>query len=115
MLEFNVRQKSRQFLYMIRFILFSAHVSHRNSNCTNEVSTVNKCRNPATDADHTVLSGVVIDWGHGWGWGQAAWAAQTACTLDTAISTNLTCHAAQDYTLGGYEEVDWSAFGDFSF
>lgn len=95
------------------YLFISAHVSQRNSNCSNEVSTVNKCRNAASDADHTVLSGVVIDWGHGWGWGQA-WA-QAACTVDSAVSANLYCHATPDYALGGYDEVDWSAFGDFSF
>lgn len=72
-------------------------------------------RNPAYEADHTVLSGVVIDWGHGWGWGQAAWAAQSACAHETAVNATLYCHAAEDYAIGGYDEVDWSAFGDFSF
>lgn len=67
------------------------------------------------EADHTVLSGVVIDWGHGWGWGQAAWAAESACGHEAAINTTLYCHAVEDYTIGGYDEVDWSAFGDFSF
>lgn len=65
--------------------------------------------------DHTVLPGVVIDWGHGWGWGQAAWATQTAYNHDAAISTALYCHTADDYAVSGYDEVDWSAFGDFCF
>lgn len=67
------------------------------------------------DNDHTVLSGVVIDWGHGWGWGQAACMAQAACAQDMTINAAIHCHAAQDYALSGYEEVDWSAFGDFCF
>lgn len=71
------------------------------------------------DADHTVLSGVVIDWGHGWGWGQAAWAAQSTCGHEAALNaatTHLYCHSVEDYSIAaGYDEVDWSAFGDFSF
>ncbi|XP_017769276.1 PREDICTED: uncharacterized protein LOC108557311 isoform X2 [Nicrophorus vespilloides] len=69
------------------------------------------------DADHTVLSGVAIDWGHGWGWGQSVNTA--ACAQEAASATAnsaLYCHANVDYSLGGgCEEVDWSAFADFSF
>lgn len=87
----------------------------------NSCTSSNGCTRTSTnntnkhDADHTVLSGVVIDWGHGWGWGQTECAAQTACTHDAAIGTALYCHAAEDYGVSGYDEVDWSAFGDFCF
>jgi hypothetical protein len=77
--------------------------------------TSNKTRNHNYDADHTVLSGVVIDWGHGWGWGQNAWAAHTACVTDAAVSSALYCHALGDYAVSGFDEVDCSAFGDFIF
>ncbi|KAK4885359.1 hypothetical protein RN001_001630 [Aquatica leii] len=57
-----------------------------NKNCNNDDdyrrSALNSKRKH--EDDHTVLSGVVIDWGHGWGWGQAAWADQAACTHDSA-------------------------------
>ncbi|KAG5880201.1 hypothetical protein JTB14_018063, partial [Gonioctena quinquepunctata] len=73
-------------------------------------------------ADHTVLSGVCIDWGHGWGWGQNSWAAAnmgTLCGHESAsivpIASSLYCNSAEDYAVGGMDDVDWSAFGDFSF
>lgn len=71
-------------------------------------------RNQNFEADHTVLSGVVIGWGHGWGWGQAEMAAQSTCVHDSSLCTSLH-YSADDYTIGGYEDVDWSAFGDFTF
>lgn len=75
---------------------------------------MNKCRSGAADADHTLVTGVVIGWGHGWGWGHSTWA-QTSCTVDTSVNTNLYYHPTTDYGVCGYDEVDWSAFGDFSF
>lgn len=69
----------------------------------------------AFDEDHTVLSGVVIDWGHGWGWGHAEWAAQSVCGYEAAIDTTLYCHGIGDSAVGGCDEGDWSAFGDFCF
>ncbi|VEN62260.1 unnamed protein product, partial [Callosobruchus maculatus] len=71
------------------------------------------------DADHTVLSGVAIDWGHGWGWGQAAWVAQMCAVQSEAGAVGSSFHyhssSAEDYTMGGCDEIDWSAFGDFGF
>ena len=79
--------------------------------------SLSKIHNPAFDADHTVLAGVVIDWGHGWGWGHVPWAAGAAsCSHDVGGINSLYCQ--EDYTLGGgggYDEVDWAAFGDFTF
>ncbi|XP_030750853.1 uncharacterized protein LOC115878475 [Sitophilus oryzae] len=70
------------------------------------------------DNDHTVLAGVCVDWGHGWGWASqapATVAPQISFAADTAISSALYCPSAEDYTISGYEDVDWSAFGDFCF
>lgn len=67
-------------------------------------------------SEHTVAPGVVIDWGHGWGWGEVAWAAQLACAHDAAVNTALYCSNLEDYNVGGYEDAcDYSACGDFSF
>lgn len=90
----------------------------------NGTVAANSKPNPNYDADHTVLSGVAIDWGHGWGWGASAWTAGHAgCAhgavgavgAAAAINSALYCHSVEDYGLSGYDEVDWSAFGDFSF
>ncbi|KAF5285601.1 hypothetical protein FQA39_LY16570 [Lamprigera yunnana] len=86
--------------------------NYSNGNDCNRSSVIAK---KTHEDDHTVLSGVVINWGHGWGWGQDAWTTQAACAHDSAVSTALYCHAAEDYGVSGYEEVDWSAFGDFCF
>ncbi|KAL3289242.1 hypothetical protein HHI36_003674 [Cryptolaemus montrouzieri] len=67
------------------------------------------------DNDHTVISGVELGWGHGWGWGGAIWAAEAACVHEAAVSSALYCQNLEDYGVGGYEEMDWSAFGDFCF
>ncbi|XP_072397468.1 uncharacterized protein [Diabrotica undecimpunctata] len=76
------------------------------------------------EADHTVLAGVCIDWGHGWGWGQNAnWGPQALLGHDTSLTVSQLlpaasisyCHSAEDYTVSGMDEVDWCAFGDFSF
>lgn len=104
-----------------------SHHNHATSNChrSSDVKNMNGKQTkpgPEADADHTALSGLAIDWGHGWGWGQAAWAAQSACLHDHAVATaavvpsaGLFCNGGEDYGIGGYEEVDWSSFGDFSF
>lgn len=60
------------------------------------------------DNDHTVPSGVVIDWGHGWGWGEVAWAAQLACAPDSAVNTALYCSNLDDYGVGGYVFIKFS-------
>lgn len=92
-----------------------------NCSAANGSVATNTKSNPSYDADHTVLSGVAIDWGHGWGWGQSAWAAahsgcgHGAVGAAAAINSALYCHAVDDYAISGYDEVDWSAFGDFSF
>ncbi|XP_044745250.1 uncharacterized protein LOC123307104 [Coccinella septempunctata] len=65
--------------------------------------------------DHTVISGVELGWGHGWGWGGAVWAAEATCVHEAAVSSSLYCQNLEDYSLGGYEEMDWSAIGDFCF
>ncbi|EFA11928.2 UDP-glucuronosyltransferase 2C1-like Protein [Tribolium castaneum] len=81
-----------------------------------------KCNSLKNEADYTLISGVAIDWGHGWGWGQTAWAAHTACVsetataLEAAVNSALHCHALGDYGVGsGMDELDCSAFGDFIF
>ncbi|XP_060533843.1 uncharacterized protein LOC132706504 [Cylas formicarius] len=82
---------------------------------------INKPRKEAAtkrnyDNDHTVIEGVVIDWGHGWGWSQEV-ATHTSYIPDTTttISSTVFCHSAEDYNMGGYDDIDWSAFGDFCF
>lgn len=68
-----------------------------------------------------MLSGVVIDWGHGWGWGESACAAYSACVsetasaLEAAVNSALYCHSMGDYGASGIDELDCSAFGDFIF
>ncbi|XP_050515139.1 uncharacterized protein LOC114332169 [Diabrotica virgifera virgifera] len=86
--------------------------------------TINSPLQKNYEADHTVLAGVCIDWGHGWGWGQNAnWGPQalfgheetlTVSQILPAASISY-CHSAEDYTVSGMDEVDWCAFGDFSF
>lgn len=107
----------------------AATTTIRNDNCIRNTSTTSstsiRSMNPTSngrnnknnfDNDYTVLSGVVIDWGHGWGWGQVATQAACSAYETGAISSALYSHAAEDCGLGGgYNEVDWSAFGDFSF
>lgn len=81
-------------------------------------TTTQAARKPSlrNDADHTILSGVVIDWGHGWGWGHNGWMMQSAmCGYESAMSGALHCHGVEDCVVNGYEDVDWSAFGDFCF
>ncbi|CAH1169818.1 unnamed protein product, partial [Phaedon cochleariae] len=86
---------------------------------TSTTSTTSACTNSKQrtyEADHTVLSGVCIDWGHGWGWGQNAWTVHSLYAHDVAaVTSSVFCHIADDYTVGGIEEADWSAFGDFCF
>nr|CAI5821620.1 unnamed protein product [Callosobruchus analis] len=77
-------------------------------------------RNMSSHLDHVYITGVVIDWGHGWGWGQAAWVAQMCAVQNEAGAVGSSFHyqsssAAEDYTMGGCDEIDWSAFGDFGF
>lgn len=99
-------------------------VPTRNGTCLPQQSlpTVQPQKN--YEADHTVLSGVCIDWGHGWGWGQNAILAQQSmlCGHEAALSalsqvpaSSIFCHSADDYAVAGMDEVDWCAFGDFSF
>ncbi|KAK9891164.1 hypothetical protein WA026_013481 [Henosepilachna vigintioctopunctata] len=77
------------------------------------LATASKSQN--FENDHTVISGVEYGWGHGWGWGGAVWAAEAACVHEAAVSSALYCQNLEDYGVGGYEEMDWSAFGDFCF
>ncbi|KAK9751766.1 hypothetical protein QE152_g4640 [Popillia japonica] len=80
----------------------------------NSTTKTDKCQNPAFGADHTVLSGVAIDWGHGWGWGCTAWTSQAAACSHEVPVTSVYCNG-EDYGVEGYNEVDWSSFGDFCF
>ncbi|XP_023027660.1 uncharacterized protein [Leptinotarsa decemlineata] len=94
---------------------------HQERSSTTTTETSPPKQHSSYGADHTVLSGVCIDWGHGWGWGQNSWAAHvgTLCAHESAsivpVASSVYCHSAEDYTVGGMDEVDWSAFGDFSF
>ncbi|KAB0804298.1 hypothetical protein PPYR_01268 [Photinus pyralis] len=112
-------ENKRCSLTPLRDTLPNTHQSQLQSSklCNNahECTTTAVSTKKNHDDDHTVLSGVVIDWGHGWGWGEATWAAQSACAHDASISSAFYCHAAEDYGVSGYDEVDWSAFGDFCF
>ncbi|KAL1512751.1 hypothetical protein ABEB36_002289 [Hypothenemus hampei] len=70
------------------------------------------------DNDHTVVAGVVLDWGHGWGWAsqtQAAMTPQISFTTAEALSSTLYFHSAEDYSMVACDDVDWSSFGDFCF
>lgn len=67
---------------------------------------------------HLVFVGVVLDWGHGWGWTTTTQtpAIVPQISLATeAFSSSFYCHTADDYTMTGLDDFDWSAFGDFCF
>ncbi|KAJ8924487.1 hypothetical protein NQ315_007284, partial [Exocentrus adspersus] len=90
----------------------------RNGSCSRPNVPSSTSKKPVScryDNDYTVLSGVCIDWGHGWGWGQNHWASQPACHETAAVASSIYYHSGDDYGVGGYDECDWSAFGDFSF
>ncbi|KAF7284433.1 hypothetical protein GWI33_022215 [Rhynchophorus ferrugineus] len=100
----------------------TSYSSKNYNNCNNYVGEKNYrqqdvSRKKKFDNDHTVLAGVCVDWGHGWGWANQTptVAPQISFTTDTAISSAVYCHSAEDYTMTGYDDVDWSAFGDFCF
>jgi len=67
---------------------------------------------------HFVFVGVVLDWGHGWGWTTTtptpAIVPQISLATE-AFSSSFYCHTADDYTMTGLDDFDWSAFGDFCF
>ncbi|XP_050295150.1 uncharacterized protein LOC126735244 [Anthonomus grandis grandis] len=73
--------------------------------------------------DHTVLAGVCVDWGQGWGWSgqvnaiapQISFTTEMIGTSAAAIAPAVYCHTDTDYSMTGYDDFDWSAFGDFCF
>ncbi|GLV43356.1 uncharacterized protein CBL_03899 [Carabus blaptoides fortunei] len=77
------------------------------TDCSNlaHPSPMDAPRRQSFHSDHTVPPGVVIDWGRGWGWGEASWAAQLACGHDASIGSALYCSNLEDYSLGGYEDT----------
>ncbi|XP_066139185.1 uncharacterized protein [Euwallacea fornicatus] len=90
--------------------------SHRSSNSMDgRRNMCGKKRDPYGN-DHTVVAGVaLLDWGHGWGWtGQTAMQTIAPQISFTAEAFNY-CHAVEDYSMAGCDDVDWSAFGDFCF
>ncbi|XP_066245770.1 uncharacterized protein [Euwallacea similis] len=94
----------------------SIFTSHTSSNSMDNRQNMYGKKQDQYNNDHTVLAGVaLLDWGHGWGWaGQAAIPAIAPQISFTAEAFNY-CHAVEDYSMAGYDDVDWSAFGDFCF
>ncbi|KAH1007943.1 hypothetical protein HUJ04_005114 [Dendroctonus ponderosae] len=86
----------------------------QNKHVDNYRPNINK-KSSKYENDHTVLAGtscgVVMDWGHGWGWTAQTPAIAPQITFTTeALSSSLYCHAVEDYTMVGYDDVDWNLY-----
>lgn len=112
---------SNRHLHVPGHVANGGAVSVRNGTClptTIAPTNPSGSQNPASrryDYDYTVLSGTCIGWGQGWGWGDTTCPTQTICHEPATLTSSIYCHSADDYGVGGYDECDWSAFGDFSF